>query len=190
MSLKDDVRYVKEELSSDEKILESAFRLEKFYKKHRIKIFALLAVIVLGWGGKIAYDGYTEHKRYAANEALMRLEKNPADARALEELKSNNPKLYALYRYSTAVESGKSEALKEAAASGDPILADLSRYHEAVLASKAGDSQYYADLSKVEKAFLALKAGKPDEARQALALIGENSPVAGIARLLRHATLK
>jgi hypothetical protein len=190
VSLKDDVKYVKEELSSDEKLLESAFRLEKLYKKHRVKIFALLAVLVLGLGAKVGYDAYQEHRIAVANDALLTLEKNPADKAALETLRSNNPRLYALYRYSTAVEKGQPDALKDPAIAGDPILSDLARYHEAVLASKAGDSRYYPDLSKVEKAYLALKAGKKDEARQILALIAENSPVAGIARLLRHSTLK
>jgi hypothetical protein len=190
VSLKDDVKFVKEELSSDEKLLESAFRLEKLYKKHRIKIFTLLGVIILGFGGQAAYSAYQDHRRSVANDALIRLDKDPGDQTALEELKSNNPRLYALYRYSLAVESGKSEALGESAASGDPLLEDLSRYHQAVLAARPGESRYYPDLSKVEKAFAALKAGKKEEARRALALIGENSPVAGIARLLRHSTLK
>jgi len=190
VSLKDDVKYVKEELSSDEKILESAFRLEQFYRKHRIKIYALLAVLILGGGGKLAYDSYQDHQRLVANEALLRLEKNPTDTQALTELKSANPRLYTLYRYSVAVESGKVGLLKETAASDDSRVADLSRYHEAVLSSRAGDSRYYSDLSKVEKAYLALKAGRKEEARQVLALIGENSPVAGVARLLRHATIK
>ena len=189
MSLKDDVKFVKEELSSDEKILESAFRLEKFYRKHRFKIYALLALIVLGWGGKVAYDGYQDHKKTVANQALLVLEKNPSDRKALEELKNNNPRLYQLYLYSTAVDQGKPELLKETAASGDARLTDLSRYHEAVLAAKAGDSRYYQDLSRIEKAYLALKAGKKEEARTLLALIGENSPVAGVARLLRHAAM-
>jgi hypothetical protein len=189
VSLKDDVKFVKEELSSDEKLLESAFRLEKFYKKHRIKIFALLALAVLGFGGKAGYDAYREHRLSVANDALLRLEKNPGDKAALRELESNNPKLYALYLYSSAVESKNVAELKRPAASGDPILTDLSRYHEAVLAARAGESRYYPDLSRIEKAYEALKAGKKKEARELLALIGENSPVAGIARLLRHATL-
>jgi hypothetical protein len=190
VSLKDDVKYVKEELSSDEKLLESAFRLERLYKKYRYLIWGIGVALLLGIGGKLAYDSYHAYRLERANTALLTLEKNPGDKAALEALRSNNPRLYALYRYARAVETQKPGELKEVTASGDPILQDLARYHEAVLADKAGESRYYPDLSKVEKAYLALKAGKKEEARQALALIGENSPVAGIARLLRHATLK
>jgi len=68
-------------------------------------------------------------------------------------------------------------------------LKDLSRYHVSVLSEQAGDSRYYTDLSRVEKAYLALKAGKKAEAKTQLALVSENSPVAPIARLLRHYTI-
>ena len=190
MSLKDEVKYVKEELSSDEKLLESAFRLDRIYKKHKIKIWAVVLAIVLGFGGKAAYDSYREYRISQANEALLKLEKNPADTKALDELKSDNPKLYALYTYAQAVKKKDVGALKPLAASEDPLLADLARYHEAVLKDKAGDSRYYHDLSLVEKAYLALKAGNKDEARRQLALVSEASPVAGIARLLRHYTLQ
>jgi len=190
VSLKDDVKYVKEELGSDEKILESAFRLEQFYRKYRKTIWGVLALILLAWGGTAGYDAYQYHRITLANEALLALEKNPADAKALAELKADNPRLYALYRYSRGVEERKPELLKEAAASGDDRIRDLAAYHEAVLADKAGDSRYYADLAKVEKAYLALEAGKKEEARSLLSLIAENSPVAGVARLLRHAAIQ
>lgn len=189
MSLKDEINYVKEELSSDEKLLESAFRLERLYKKHKVKIWAVVILLVVGFGGNALYGVYQDHRLEQANRALLTLEKNPADTAALKELESNNPKLYALYRYSVAVDQGKAEALKPLESSGDP-LGDLVRYHEAALSNRPGDSKYYHDLSLVEKAYEALKAGKKEVARSQLALVGENSPVAGIARLLRHSTLK
>jgi len=190
VSLKDEVKYVKEELSGDEKILESAFRLERLYKKHKVTIWAVLILLVLGFGGKALYGAYQEHRIDQANQALIALEKNPSDKAALEELKADNPKLYALYSYANAVKKRDAQALKPLEGVKDPILSDLVRYHEAVLQNRAGDSKYYHDLSLVEKAYLALKAGKKDEARRHLALVSEASPVAGIARLLRHYTIK
>ena len=189
MSLKDEMNYVKEELTSDEKLLESAFRLERLYKKHKVKIWAVVILLVAGLGGNALYGVYQDHRLAQANQALLTLEKHPADAAALRQLESNNPKLYALYRYSTAVDQGDAAALKPLENSADP-LGDLVRYHEAVLSNRPGDSKYYHDLSLVEKAYEALKAGKKELARSQLALVGENSPVAGIARLLRHSTLK
>ena len=190
MSLKDDVNYVKGELSGDEKLLESAFRLERLYKKHKIKIWAVVILLLIGFGGKAGYGAYQEYRISKANRALLALEKNPADKTALEALKVDNPKLFALYSYATAVKKGEAERLKGLEGIKDPVLSDLARYHEAVLQNRAGDSGYYHDLSLVEKAYLALKAGKKEEARRHLALVSEASPVAGIARLLRHYTIK
>jgi predicted negative regulator of RcsB-dependent stress response len=190
VSLKDDINYVKEELSSDEKLLESAFRLEKFYKKHRVKIWVLVGAAILGFGGKAGYEAYRDYKLHQANAAWLTLQKNPADQAALEQLRSNNPALYRLYLYDRGVKKRDTAKLQEVKGSSDALLADLAGYHIPVLASKPGDSRYYEDLSRIEKAYLALKAGKKGEARRLLALIGENSPVAGIARLLRHGTLK
>ena len=190
VSFKDEVKYVKDELSSDEKLLESAFRLERIYRKYKVTIWAAVVLIIVGFGGKALWGVYQEHKLEQANQALLSLEKNPADTQALETLKADNPKLYSLYLYATAVKSRNVQELKKLASSSDKRLQDLARYHEAVLQSRAGDSRYYPDLSRVEKAYLALKAGKKQEAREILALVPENSPVAGVARLLRHATIQ
>ena len=189
MSLKDEINYVKEELSGDEKLLESAFRLERLYKKHKRKIWVAGALLVLGFGGQALYGVYRDYRLAQANEALLILQKQPEDRAALERLKSDNPRLYALYTYAKAVEKGQAKALEALETSGDPLLKDLSRYHVSVLSEQAGDSRYYTDLSRVEKAYLALKAGKKAEAKTQLALVSENSPVAPIARLLRHYTI-
>ncbi|WP_457606858.1 hypothetical protein [Nitratifractor sp.] len=189
MSLKDEVKYVKEELSSDEKLLESAFRLERLYKKYKVAIWGVLILLVVGFGGKTIYGVYQEHRLEAANQALLTLEQNPKDTKALQELQEDNPRLYALYSYARDVQGADVAGLKKIDTSHDALLADLVKYHEAVLDNRAGDSKYYHDLSQVEKAYVALKAGKKAEARSLLTLIPENSPVAGVARLLRHYTL-
>ena len=190
MSLKDDVEYVKGELGSDEKLLENAFRLERTYKKHKYKIWTLLVVLVLGFGGKAGYDAYNDYRLSEANDALLSLKKNPDDSGALQKLKSKNPKLYGLYLYSQAVKRADAKKLSSLESDGDSLLADICAYHAAVLESKAGDSRYYKDLSLLEKAYEELKKGEKEKARAQLVLVPENSPVAGIARLLKHYSLK
>ncbi len=189
MSIKDDVNYVKDELTGDEKILQSAFKLEQIYRKHKLKIWSISVIILIVIGVNIGYSTYNEHRLSEANSALLKLEKNPKDKTALDSLKKNNPKLYNLYLYSYAVEQKDVASLKPLESLNNPI-GDLARYHKDVLSNRAGDSKYYYDLSLVEKAYEALKAGKKDIARSKLALISENSPVASVARLLRHATIK
>jgi len=47
VSIKDDMNFVKTELSGDEKILESAFKLETFYKKYKLPIIGTVGAILL-----------------------------------------------------------------------------------------------------------------------------------------------
>jgi len=190
MSIKDELHLVKEELSSDEKILESAFKLERVYKKYKFLIWGVVIGLVLFFGGRAAWGSYQQSKRLAANDALLTLMKDPGNSAALEKLKTNNPALFDLYTLSTAMEKGSVDTLKELESNGDAMIADLARYHAAVWKEKAADSTYYHDMSVVEEAYLALKAGDKATARSKLALLDENSPVAKIAQLLRHYTLE
>jgi len=186
MSIKDELHLVKEELSSDEKILESAFKLERVYKKYKYLIWGVVIGLVLFFGGRAAWGSYQQSKRLAANDALLTLLNDPKNSAALEKLKTNNPALFDLYSLSTAMKEGSVDALKGMENSHDALIADLARYHAAVWQDKATDSTYYHDLSIVEEAYLALKAGDKTAARSKLALLDEQSPVAKIAQLLKH----
>ena len=187
--LKDELNYVKEELSSDEKLLENAFKLERIYNKHKVKIWAVVVLVVIGFGGKALMGVYHEHQLAKANNALVNLINNPNDKESLQELKNYNPKLYNLYTYSKAVDKKDIKTLENISNSDDTMLSDLSKYHINILNSKAGNSKYYSDLSAIEKAYEALKAGNKSEAKTILAMISENSPVAGVAKYLKHYTL-
>ena len=189
LSLKDEVEYVKGSLNSDEKILENAFKLERIYKKHKIKIWATVAALTLFLGGSVVMQAYQDSKMNAANEALLTLQTNPDDASALSSLKDNNIKLYELFSYSEASKNKDIKALETLSSSDDALVADLSKYHAGILDSKVVDSKYYQELVLVEEAFVALKSGTKDLAKQKLALIGENSPVSNTARLLKHYTI-
>ncbi len=189
MSIKDGLNEIKEELSSDEKLLEQAFHLEKFYKKHKVKILGTLAlVIVLGLGYSI--NNYLQQQKLlAANKALLTLQKDPTNKKALEELKSNNKKLYTLFVYSNAVDNENVKPLKSLKGD-DELLEDIINYHKAVLESKTTDSKYYYNLALIEKAYLLIKEGKKDKAKSILMQIPKNSPVAPVASMLEHYTIK
>jgi len=189
MSLEENLKAVKQELSSDEKLLEQAFHLEKFFKKNKKLIIATSVLLI---GALIGYkvNSYLQNSKLeAANSALLTLEKNPNDKTALSELKSNNPKLYELFSYSKAANSGDKSALMSINSS-DSFLSDIISYHKGVLSKKPNDSVYYKNLALVEKAYILIKAGKKQEAKNILVTVDKNSPVGGVARLLEHFTIK
>ncbi len=190
MSIKDDVKYVKKELSADEQVLESALKLETLYNKHKRKIWTVLILIVLLFLGKIVFDSVQDSRINSANEALLALQKDPKNSEALETLQSNNPALYELYSYAEAVKSEDAKRLDELTKSKNSLIADVSQYTGQVLSSKSSDSVYYKEMSLIEDAYIALKAGKSEAAKEKLELIDARSPVAPIADLLKHYTIK
>jgi hypothetical protein len=189
MSIKDGLQEIKEELSNDEKLLEQAFHLEKFFKKHKTKIIATVSVIIIAVAGYSINNYIKEQRLLSANKALLILEKDPTNKEALEELKSNNEKLYKLFLYSYAVDKENPKLLEELQ-SNDELLSDIISYHKAVLNKKTTDSKYYKNLALVEKAYLLIKEGKKEQAKTVLMQVPKNSAVAPVARLLAHYTIK
>ncbi len=190
MSLKDEIEYVKTELSGDEKVLESAFKLESFYKRHKKTIWAITAIVVLAIVAKTGADMLEASRLEAANNALSLLQRKPDDANALKTLKEKNPKLYALYTLSQAAKKKNIEALEALSSDSDTIVSDMARYSAAELRKKPVDSQVYKELAYVQEAYALIKEGKMKAAKRKLELISERSSVASVARLLEHYTIK
>lgn len=189
MDIKSGLQEVKQELSSDEKILEQAFHLERLVKKYKTPLIALGVVAVVTFAG-YKINGYLQSVHLQkANSALLMLQKDPKNAKALETLKENNKKLYALYTYAQAVNSSDKKSLQNVPKS-TPLLKDVVDYHISVLNRDPKNSLYYKDLVLVERAYLLIKQNKKEEAKNILIKIPKNSPVAGVARLLEHLTIK
>ncbi|SFV90235.1 hypothetical protein MNB_SV-4-1073 [hydrothermal vent metagenome] len=190
VSIKDDVNYVKTELSSDEKILESAFKLETFYKKYKLPIIGTIGAILLYVVVSMGMDAVKQSKLEAANQALLTLQQRPDDASALTILKEKNPALYELYTFSTAAKKQDLKQLSVLENSKNGVIADMSRYSVGAIEKKPVDSMYYKELAYLEEAYVAIKAGNITKAKEKLALIDEHSSLSMLAKLLEHATLK
>lgn len=190
MSIQDDVKYVKTELSGDEKILESAFKLETLYKKYKFIIWGAVAALFLFFAGSAAMEGMRHARLADANEAFLALQKKPDDASALETLKSKNPALFELFSYAQAVKKKDIATLKSLSSSKNEVVSDSSIYVAANLENKTADSKLYKEMAELEGAYLALKAGDAAKAKAKLELIDARSAVAPLATLLKHATLK
>jgi len=190
VSIKDDVNYVKTELSSDEKVLESAFKLESLYKKYKKIIWGVAAGALLFAVVNVGMEALHQSKLAAANQALLTLQSKPDDANALSVLKENNPALYELYSFSQAAKKQDVKALNEISKSKNDILADMSRYSVGAIEKKPVDSKLYTELAYLEEAYAAIKSGDIQTAKNKLALIDERSSLSVMAKLLEHSTLK
>ena len=190
MSIQDTLNEAKKELTNDEQMLASAFKLEKLYKKHKIKLFSVIAIAVLYFGATAIMNSIKEQKLNAANNAYLTLTKDANNTAALTELQTNNPALFELYSYQKAMKSSDTIALKTLAASQNEIIADMAAYHLAVIEGKPSQSELNSDVSQVYNAYLLIKEGKITQAKEALELIPEDSPIHTIAQKIKHYTIK
>ena len=190
VSIKDDVNYVKRELSGDEKVLESAFKLESLYKKYKFHLWGVAAALILFFGGQAMMDALHQGKLEKANKAFLALQNNSNDADALKVLKENNPALMELYTFSQAVQQQDVKALEALSSSSNSVISDTSGYTAAVLNKKPVDSKLYKEMALFQEAYLAITAGDIKTAQNKLELIGDRSSLAVITEFLKHSTIK
>lgn len=190
MSIKDDVKYVKSELSGDEKVLESAFKLETLYKKYKVLVWGAAVVIPLFFIGQTVMDGMKQAKLEDANTAFLSLQKDPKNSAALETLKKKNPALFELYTFSQAAASQDAQALKSLTSSKNTVIADASKYTAAAIEKQSVDSKLYKELALLDDAYLAIQSGDTKSAKAKLELIDERSSLQMLAQLLEHSMLK
>ena len=198
MGTKENLEYIKEELSNDEKLLESVIKAEKFYKKYQKHIKVAAIALIIAALGYIGYEWKVEADLRASNEAYMRLLSNPEDKEALQILRSKNEKLYILYLYKEALAKEDVDTLQKIAKSDLPVLSDLARYH--VAAIRVDEPELYSygvkkdailkEMALLDDGYLNMKQNRIKIARERMAAIGEHSPAYPFAKLLAHYGVK
>ncbi|WP_104733147.1 hypothetical protein [Helicobacter felis] len=191
MDIKENLKQVKEEFRGDEKILESAFRIERLYKKY--KIFLWLAVIGVG-----LWWGYTRFLEYQENQARAQITRlynevvaNPNNLALRNELKQKALPLYNLYTYAQALKKSDVAVLKELVQSKDSIVAPLARYY---VASFSRDLKALQEVKlegmqawiALQRAYLTLQTHPNSNLSSILAPITPDSSLYQIANVLRH----
>lgn len=190
MSISESIDQAKKELSSDEQILVSAFKLERIYKKYKTIIWGAVIVLLIFFAGRTVVDSINEATLQKANEAFLILQANPEDAQALQILKDANPTLFELFSFAQAVKKNDVNALAPLSQSKNEVIADSSRYAQKVLANESADSVLYKEMALLESAYLAIKAGDAKQARTQLESIDERSSIGLFASLLKHSIIK
>lgn len=190
LSIQETLNEAKKELTNDEHMLASAFKAERLYKKHKLKIYSLLTIATIYVLGTVVTDSLHQHRLESANSAYLALTKDENNTKALEELKSSNPALFDLYSYQKAIKNSDTKELKVLSSNQNPIISDISSYHLAVLEKRTAQSELYDGFAHVNNSKLLIKQGKIDDARDELDSISEDSPVYNIAKIIKHYTIK
>jgi hypothetical protein len=181
---------VKKELSGDEKVLESAFKLETLYKKYKFIIWAIVIGLLLFFVGRTAMQTMQESKLAEANDAFLILQTKSDDTQALATLKEKNPALFELFSYAQASKNKDVKALTALTQSSNEVIADVSSYSAATLENKNSDSKLYEEMAIIEEAYLAIKSGDMKNAKIKLERIAEDSALSMLSSLLKHSIIK
>lgn len=187
MSIKEDVNYVKNELSNEEKFLENFVKGERFFKKYKTLIFAFIVIIIVGSIGIIIKKNIDNANKFEANVALNNYFNN-GDKNALEILKNNNQKLYEIALFLDAKKENKSAQIDI------PMLKELLEFQ---LATHSNNIQKLDNLSLqndflikefaiFNKALILVNEGKYEEAKTSLNKIPQTSKAYELANLLNH----
>lgn len=187
MSIKENVDYVKTELSSEEKFLENFVRSERFFKKYKTLIFAFIVIIIVGSIGIIIKKNIDNANKFEANVALNNYFNN-GDKNALEILKNNNQKLYEIALFLDAKKENKSAQIDI------PMLKELLEFQ---LATHSNNIEKLDNLSLqndflikefaiFNKALILVNEGKYEEAKTSLNKIPQTSKAYELANLLNH----
>lgn len=187
LGIKENLKAVKEEITTEEQFLEGIIKTERFFKaKKRYIVGAILAVIVAA--GAYGTQTMLEQSRLkSANEAYMLLLKDANNAQALSILKEKNDNLYALWTLQRAMESGDKEVLKALASSQSWLVKDVASYQLAQFENTINtSSELFKGFSILQEGYALLQEKKIAEAKIKFALIDVNSPLKQIAQNLEH----
>lgn len=181
---------IKQEFEQDEKILESAFRLERLVKKYKYYLIALVVLIVAWVGYRSVYGVMTENKAQKINALYTELTQNPDNTLLQDQLQAESKGLYDLYtlmRIDLAQEGAETH-LKELVDSPNPLVRELATYELASLKQEnlSQVSGVMADFAKIQQAYLYLSKNQIPEARKELESIGLDSALYGIASQMKH----
>ena len=198
MSLKENIDMVKEELSQEEKMFESAVKTEKFVKKYKMPSIGAITTILVVVIGNSLYKASVESKITASNKAYSTLLQTPTDASAQKELQENNALLYDAWKLQQALKANDDKALESLKSSKSEVVSDIASYELATLKqdssalnSYSNDKDaIYRDIALLNEAVLLMKNGKKDEAKARLSMIDDKSSLKKTAMMLQHYGVK
>lgn len=180
MATNENLEYIKEGLSTQEQILGQAIAGERFVKKHKNSIIAIVVIAVLAVC-YFAISSFLEAKNLEQNTALYnKVLKNPKQNELISELKAKNINLFALFAISEYKNGNKGLIDEAIAGVSDKELRQI------LLAIKGEKSELMSDYDTLKAGFEALNSNNIAAAKLEFSKIPENSSLKDIAKILLH----
>ena len=187
MSLKEDVGYIKNELSSEEKFIENFVKGERFFKKYKTLIIAVVVILIIGLIGFTIKKSMDNSNKHDANIALSQFLEN-GDEKALETLKNKNEKLYEVALFLQAKKDNKIASIEL------PLLKELVKFQTATASNNIEELNSLSmqndfllkEFALFNKALILVNEGKYEEAKKELSQISQTSKAYELVTLLNH----
>ena len=187
MSIKDDVNYIKNEISNEEKFLESFVKTERFFKKYKKIILVVGSLLLVSLVVYFVKSSIDEKRLYEANVSLNEYLQT-GNLEVLNRLKEQNSTLYEIALYTKAKKDLQDENISL------QYLKDILDFQIATSSSNSQKLQnlmqksdfLLKDYAIFNRAFILVNDGKYQEARDLLEQISKDSKAFELATLLKH----
>ncbi|MCK9161628.1 MAG: hypothetical protein GX118_06430 [Arcobacter butzleri] len=184
MSLKENIQYVKTELTAQEQFIESFVKAEKFYKKNKNVIIAIVIATILAIIGTLVYDYSKGQNMVKANIALNEFLVDNNNQEALNRLQQTNKELYEI-----ALHIKDSTHIPNVA-----IFKEIAQFQKALEENDSAtintlitNSNFlFKDYAVVTKALQEIKAGEFESAKNSINMLQDDSASTELANLIRH----
>lgn len=188
MSIKQDLKIAKEEISSDEKMLESVFRIEAFIRKYKM-LFLALIFAGLGWIAWFYISDYLKEQRAIKSTALMeKIQGNQSDESAWNELKRENQPLYEMMRLSFALKNENIQELEQIKTSSNSFVANYANYELSSMTQNFSTIKdgVFLDLALLQEGYMLIGKKEYQQARNKLDEINTASELRDFALRIGH----
>ena len=112
MSVKKNLDFIKGEFSSDEKIIENAFRIELLYKRYKHIIWGAL-IVVVAFAVFVGVKGLiVESNAQKSSAILAKLLETPDDENLRASLQKSNENLYNFFLLKESLDKGNTADLQ------------------------------------------------------------------------------
>jgi len=187
LGIKENLQAVKEEISTEEQFLEGMIKSERFFKRNKKYLLAILVVCVVGSIGYSIQTMMEIDRLKQSNEAYMTLLSDPNNAQALSLLKQKNEKLYTMYELQLALTTNDKDVLTRLSNATDTVVSAIASYGlSQVDKQSVPKGELFAGMVALQEGYALLKDAKINEAKVKFAQIDINSPLKQVAQNLEH----
>lgn len=186
MGLKDNLKAVKNELNTEEQFIENFIKGERFIRKYKFYITAVVIILVAWFAGNFIISKINDYKTKEANEIYANLIQDPSNKNLLEQLKNKNTNLYTIFLLKENINDLNNTAFQNEL---KQIYnnAQTNTLLKNIIALSLGDkSIFLKNYDKLLEAYKLLEQNKIEEANVLLSQIKENSSLNQIAKNLKH----